>query len=369
MDFRRGGPRDGRRRRAILEESLSNGEATAAKSVRRKKRIAAYNQYALVDGQPRLSDLAPTSTVSLTLIILSLALLVVALLATERYYPKFVSLEETKSLENWLTVNGTSSVGRWFASTLFLLAAIYSVVIYGIRRHRLDDYRARYRVWGMATLAFTGMSLGTFVCASEIVHAIAIHFPSVRMGFDTATWSHSLLALVVGLVLVRLSVEMRRSIVSVALALLGGMLLLANTVIDLRPKLIPDQGISLLVWSATFLFGAFSLALSLMIYSRFVHFDAQGRYGSVVVKGKKSRKTKPRSSASTDGDDGTTEEERLSESENKSMRSSEKNVRVDQPHKQPASPSGPLGAAIAAARTNPSQQKPNQPLDPRKQKR
>ena len=44
------------------------------------------------------------------------------------------------------------SLGTWFSSLLLLAATMVALVVYGIRRHKTDDYHGRYRIWLWAAL-------------------------------------------------------------------------------------------------------------------------------------------------------------------------------------------------------------------------
>src|SRR4029077_11965570 len=51
------------------------------------------------------------------------------------------------------------SLTGWFSSLVFTLAAGAGVVIYSIRRHRMDDYRGSYRLWLWCAAAWLVMSI------------------------------------------------------------------------------------------------------------------------------------------------------------------------------------------------------------------
>src|SRR5262249_12408526 len=51
------------------------------------------------------------------------------------------------------------SLASWLSSLIFTLAAVGSVLIYSIRRHKLDDYRGRYRLWLWCAAAWSVMSI------------------------------------------------------------------------------------------------------------------------------------------------------------------------------------------------------------------
>ena len=121
-----------------------------------------------------------------------------------------------------LVLQSPASLGRWFSSTLLGLAAGTAMFIYALRRHRLDDYHGRYRVWISAALGCLLLSI------AESTGLIALARAVVRLGTD---WGHvrfeiawstaiTLLAAAAG---IRLAIEIRRcgpALASLALAML-----------------------------------------------------------------------------------------------------------------------------------------------------
>ena len=46
-----------------------------------------------------------------------------------------------------LRLDEPSSIGNWLASTFLVIAGAAAAFVYSLRRHRIDDYHGRYRVW------------------------------------------------------------------------------------------------------------------------------------------------------------------------------------------------------------------------------
>ncbi len=117
-----------------------------------------------------------------------------------------------------LRLEAPASLGRWLASTLLGLTAATAVFIYTLRRHRLDDYHGRYRVWILAAAVCLTLSLAESTRLLELGRAVA------RLATE---WGHlrfeivwpaaiGLLGTALG---IRLALEMRRC--TAALMMLG----------------------------------------------------------------------------------------------------------------------------------------------------
>ena len=57
-------------------------------------------------------------------------------------------------------LTGPGSLGAWFSSLVLLAAAMVALVVYGIRRHKVDDYHGHYRIWLWA-------AMGAFLLATD----------------------------------------------------------------------------------------------------------------------------------------------------------------------------------------------------------
>src|SRR5205823_14278964 len=56
-------------------------------------------------------------------------------------------------------LDGEGSLGAGFSAALLALSGVTAVLIYTLRRHRLDDYRGRYRLWLWAAMCWFVMSM------------------------------------------------------------------------------------------------------------------------------------------------------------------------------------------------------------------
>ena len=74
------------------------------------------------------------------------------------------------------------SLAAWFSSLLLLGAALATLVVYAVRRHRADDYRGRYRLWLAAAVCW--LLLATDEAAS-------LHESLQELVGDTSFMSHS----------------------------------------------------------------------------------------------------------------------------------------------------------------------------------
>ncbi len=154
--------RTGERRRRILvdaEDAGINGAEPIceAKKTRRAKRKNAplYAEAATRQLDLRIADLIPCSWSAVSLVVL---LLVTCLLGLEAVY--ICQVRYLSRPPQPISMLGVGTIANWFLTCLYMVAATVTVVIYALRRHRLDDYRGRYRFWLVMTFACMVISLG-----------------------------------------------------------------------------------------------------------------------------------------------------------------------------------------------------------------
>ena len=152
--------RVGRRRRVLNEEVLSTSK-NAARAAARENALEPgdtprYGAGANIENHPQVTSFVPRRFRTLSLIALGgFAASTVAELAA--HYAKPLSeLAQVISPQEITEIFSTRLVA-WTSAALLLLTVGYTRLIFSLRRHRVDDYRGRYRVW--RTAGWTAMLL------------------------------------------------------------------------------------------------------------------------------------------------------------------------------------------------------------------
>lgn len=289
MEFRRGGQSNQRRRRVLKEDA--GGEAPAAPTPvaepapRRRRRSSAmanrtYTDAALVENQPRITDFIPqrlwTQSVTILSTLASVAL-VLALYAHSDWGTRWVGEQNLAALHPMTR----GSLSSWLSSALLGLAAIGSVAVFSIRRHRIDDYKGRYRVW----LAMAAVCVMASIDATTALHRIpeqALHFVATRYAAGTSLgeypafwWVAFNLAAVVASA-ARLSVEVRRSAGAAGWVVVAAASYLAAGAVELGFLGTPSPFVDILLQAAAKLLADATLLFAITAYARYVYLDSQG---------------------------------------------------------------------------------------------
>ena len=299
MDFRRSGL-DERRRRVLRDELAhptdEDGDAAlSAPSGAPKGPVRAYAPAVLEERQLRFTDLLPVRPFRVALCILT-ALTAVAAIECCHIYLKTLPLDKFSDPLAALDVAQPGSIAAWFSSITLAGATVLSLVIFGIRLHRVDDYRGRYRMWlwTAAALAWASLDAATNLhntIGLGLAHAAGRPLDPASLGAAcTISWL-ALYGLVLGTLLIRLSIEVWQSLPAFATLAISALLYFLSSLAIL--EVLPHQSplVATVVRTSLEMLAHVSLASALLLYARHVYLDAAGRL-KVHIDPDKRRQTK-----------------------------------------------------------------------------
>lgn len=304
MQFRQSAQRDDRRRRVLTDEVLGDapetdepGETTPARRSTRTARTTArrYTEAALMDGQPRLTDLIPQRIVTLVLWFVGGIALIAGLEAGYAYMPELAK-KATDGRVEALDLDGEGSLAVWFSSAMLSLAGLTALVTYAVRRQRMDDYHGRYRIWLWAAMCWFLMSLDETASLHEGFKEMMSHLTGQRLMGDGSLWWVMPYLVLLGVVGISLLLEMRASRWATALFILTAVSYAVAVVAQLG-WILPESGArGVMVEEGCEMLGHLLLLLTMAVYARHVIRDAQGlvpaREPKKAKKPRKERKDK-----------------------------------------------------------------------------
>ncbi len=191
------------------------------------------------------------------------------------------------SAANSLRVNQPVSLSAWLASTLLAAASGLSLFIFSLRRHRIDDYHGRYRMWILVAVACAIGNLMEASSLAAIIHSLCSAACGATGLRADLICPAAMTTLVAGL-LIRLGIEIRRcgpAMMTLVLACISfGVAAAANfgwPVVH-SPAAFP-------LWlRGSWLLGYVLLVTTLLLYSRRVQLEVTGAVALPVrVKRKK----------------------------------------------------------------------------------
>jgi len=261
--------------------------------------VRAYSPAVLTDRQPRVADLVPTRPLLVVFLIL-LGVTGVAAIETIHIHTVTLPLREGAAQLAALNVRERGSLASWYSSVLLAGATAAALVVFGIRSHRVDDYRGRYRIWLWAAAALAWLSLDA---ATGLHDALGLAIATlagkqVLTGTLAAscliTWL-ALYGLVLGALTIRLAIEVWPSLASFAALLIAALLYFVSGLMRIEMLSAATPLIAAVADSTVTLLAHVSLAAAIGLFARHVYLDAQGRLKVHIDPDKKRPKPKNRS--------------------------------------------------------------------------
>ena len=239
--------------------------------------------------ETRVADLIPTRPLGVCVLFL-LGLTAIAGVQTLHTFVADWAMVIGDDAAATFDVTAQGSLQIWLSSMLFGAAAGFSLLVYVIRRHKMDDYRGRYRMWLWTAAGLVLLSINTVAGLHRAFDGLIVHLVGQTLFDFVPGWSILLCSFLGGIFGLRMLMDMWRSRgASAALIAAGGGYLAAALLIILRPLPVGTMLFDM-VTALAFAVGHLMLTLSLLVYARRVLLEARGL---IEIK-KKRPKTKAR---------------------------------------------------------------------------
>jgi hypothetical protein len=271
VQFFRSGQHDDRRRRVVAEDATGTVAVSSKPAAPRRAGSRRYAVEALRERQPPLMDFVPQTLTKLS-ILLFVGLATIAGLEAV-YVTRALDIGDARLPAFDLALEG--SLNNWFTSITLDLAGVVAIVIYSLRRHRLDDYHGRYRIWMWAAACWLWLSIDEAASLHESIQTALAEFAGETMPDTELVWV-GFYALVVGGIAARLIFEMRSCVSSTCALVLSGVVFTAAVAAHFGwlPPAVSEYRV--LVEEGCEMTGSLLLLFSMCLHARYVILDSQG---------------------------------------------------------------------------------------------
>ena len=266
--------RGDRRRRVLADESRRAAEAKPLPATEGSR----YTDAANIENHPQVTQFIPRRYRNYALSLGAAACAITGIQLLHVYSTRMALAIDSGPIRAFdLTAGG--GLAGWFAAVMLAALSVVCLAVFGIRRHRVDDYRARYRVW-----------MWTAACAlfASIDSVAALHEPWSKLWTRLTGWSaldgHAWWlgpACLLGAWLAwRLVLDLRESKAAVTLFILAVASLVVAAAFRYGIVASGDDLIGRVVASASLLAGHALLLAAVTFYARHVVLDVQGLIGN-----------------------------------------------------------------------------------------
>lgn len=276
--FRRSGQRNQRRRRLFAEEAGGAIGRTGASRASHRAQASAecpsenYPDVEIMDEQLRLIDLIPRRLSWFGLLLLAGLAVVVGLQVLYAWMPELAAAATDGRIAA-LDLDGEGSLAAWFSSTVLILAALVAVMVYMIRRHKIDDYQGYYRVWLWAAMCWLLMSVDEASSLHEGFKEMMAAATGTRLYGDGSLWWVIPYFFLLGAVGTRLLVDMRHCRLSSAALLTAAGCYATAVAVQVLAK---GGARAVMLEEGAEMVGNLMLLLAMGLHARYVILDAEG---------------------------------------------------------------------------------------------
>lgn len=274
--------RNSRRRRVLNDRSpttsvtsTSYGNPTCSAGDDESEPAPRYSEAAGVEHHPQITDFIPRRYRSIVTLIGLGGVSSATLAALDHLAPLFGGTLGEADFPTLVTTAG-EHLGRWLAAVVLLVASALCLIIFSLRRHRIDDFRGRYRVWLAASAVTLALSANSVAALHHVVAQILVGLTGWTALRDSAAWWLAVFSLPVTWVVVRTLLDVKEC--RLAGALLAGSVgcytVSAASYLRLAPAWEPSMGAD--IYFPLMLMGHWLLLASVVTYARFVVLDVQG---------------------------------------------------------------------------------------------
>jgi hypothetical protein len=267
--------RSDRRRRVLTEEVRSASSSRAAHRADVADDAPRYSDAAGVENHPQVTDFVPRRYSTIALLGL-LGAAATAVTAALHYFALPIAASRGMYSSAAFDLTARGNLTEWLAAVVLFMASGFCILTYSIRRHRIDDYRGRYRVWLGAGLACLVLSANSVTGLHEVLADVLTRATGWSALRDGAAWWIAIAGLPLAWIFARVLLDVRECRIAAALLMGAGVCYGISAASFLGYGPAEDAQIQPIVTAAPLMLGHWLLFTAIVANARFVVLDAQG---------------------------------------------------------------------------------------------
>jgi hypothetical protein len=255
-----------------------------------------YSDAASVENHPQVTDFIPRKYRTIGMVMAAGAATAVTLGALHHFAQTVAAAAGMPTLRPF-DIGAPGSVAAWVSAVVLFVASAKCLLIYSIRRHRIDDIRGRYRIWLGASAACMLLSVNSVAGLHQVVAHSLSHVVGWTALRDGAVWWIAIAGLPLAWIGVRVLLDVRECRLA-ATMVVASVICYATSAASYF-GFIPtgDAKNSSLITGSTMMLGHWIALAVTLAYARFVVLDAQGLINvrRSAVKKPKAKQSKSKS--------------------------------------------------------------------------
>jgi hypothetical protein len=257
------------------EVRQASGLSLAAYSATSEADAPRYGEQANIEHHPQVSDFVPRRKRAVLLLLTAGLATAAAAEALSHFAERIAAVVPGVSATELANRIAGGAVA-WASAISLLMIAMLAKLIHSLRRHRVDDYRGRYRVWRWVAWGAMFGSVNAVVQIQPLVGKLAVTLTGMSLTTHGSEWWLAPAALVGGWIGIRLLLEIAesRSALAVMLLAIASYGVAAAGVLGWSPAILGSWSEAL---TSVLPLAGHTIALtSLLLFGRYVVLDVQG---------------------------------------------------------------------------------------------
>lgn len=267
--------RNDRRRRVLKEEVRSASGSRTTVRAALPDDAPRYSDAAGVENHPQVTDFVPRRYSTIALLGL-FGVAATGMTAALHYFALPIAASRGMNSSAAFDLTARGNLTEWLAAVVLFMTSGFCVLTYSIRRHRIDDYRGRYRVWLAAALASLVLSANSVTGLHEVLSDVltrATGWSALRAG---AVWWMALAGLPLAWVFIRVLLDIRECRIAAALLAGAAACYGISAASFLGYGSAVEAQVQPMVTASVLLLAHWLLFTAIVANARFVVLDAQG---------------------------------------------------------------------------------------------
>jgi hypothetical protein len=332
--------RNERRRRLLADEVANQSDQPVCRvwseDAPPAQKTEHYGDAKFLDRQPRLLDLIPRRWI-IVVILLAAAGIVVGLEVAYSWMMERAA--GGGKIIAALDIGAKGSLACWFSTMTLLAASVAAMIVYGIRRHRTDDYQGKYRIWPWAAACLLFMATDQAASLREAFRDLMMAATGTPLAGDGSLWWIAGYVILWGAIGSRVLLDMRPSRLSIG-ALSAAAVAFTLLIFDRMGWLFADGGAREVMFrTGCEMTGNLMLLAAMSHHARYVRLDAEGL---LPLKERPAKEEKKENQAEASDAESTDKPVILSSNDGRWLK-------IDPPHETPKPAVQHAAPTVAAA--------------------
>jgi hypothetical protein len=234
-----------------------------------------YSDAASVENHPQITDFIPRRYSTIAALVAIGLSTTAALGAAQKFLMQYLASSAIRGAAIF-SLDGYGSLASWLSAVVLLVASAVSLIVRSIRRHRIDDFKGRYRVWMGAAIVCLVASANSVAGLHQILDEVLVAATGWTALRDGAIWWVVLAGLPVAWITLRAILDVRECRLAGALLIAAVACYAVSAVSYLGLAGVADLQTRSIAVGATLLMGHWFVLAAIVSYARFVVLDAQG---------------------------------------------------------------------------------------------